>query len=185
LGMSEADAISAAMGRDLADVARLLNDLKLDTIMSPQEREAAASPDASPAQQAKLRIFERLKENSDKEIEQQQDLIEKKKGLSTAMQKVTEMYEALAELNVKDEDGENIVTAMDEFADALTNAGTSLSGVGDFADNFVESTLKTNELVTSVTKLNDEAITAISDLTTVVGKLKQDVGQIKSRYSGG
>ena len=185
LGMSEADAISAAMGRPLEEVAQLLNNLKFDTIMSPQEREAAASPDASPAEQAKLRIFEKLKENSDKEIEQQRELIQKREGLSTAMKKVTEMYEALAELNVKDEDGQNIVSAMDSFADALTNAGTSLSGVGDFADNFVESTLKTNELVTSVTKLNDEAITAISDLTTVVGKLQQDVGQIKSRYSGG
>jgi TP901 family phage tail tape measure protein len=185
LDMSEADAISAAMGRPLEEVARLLNDLKLDTIMSPQEREAAASPDASPAQQAKLRIFEKIKQKSDEEIKQQQDLIEKKKGLSTAMQKVTEMYEALAELNVKDEDGQNIVTAMDEFADALTNAGTSLSGVGDFASNFVDSTLKTSELVTSVTKLNNEAIGAVKELTTEVGRLKKELGQIKSRYSGG
>jgi uncharacterized protein Yka (UPF0111/DUF47 family) len=101
------------------------------------------------------------------------------------MQKVTEMYEALAELNVKDEDGQNIVTAMDEFADALTNAGTSLSGVGDFASNFVDSTLKTSELVTSVTKLNNEAIGAVKELTTEVGRLKKELGQIKSRYSGG
>jgi hypothetical protein len=39
--------------------------------------------------------------------------------------------------------------------------------------------------VTSVTKLNDEAITAINDLTTVVGTLKEDVGRIKSKYGGG
>jgi TP901 family phage tail tape measure protein len=185
LGMSEADTIAAAMGRPVEKIAQLLNDLKLDTIMSPQEREAAASPDATPAQQAKLRIFEKIKQKSDEEIKQQQDLIEKKKGLSTAMQKVTEMYEALAELNVKDEDGQNIVTAMDEFADALTNAGTSLSGVGDFASNFVDSTLKTSELVTSVTKLNNEAIGAVKELTTEVGRLKKELGQIKSRYSGG
>ena len=184
LDITEGQALAAVMGRPLEDLARILADLKMDTIMSPAEREAAALPEASPADQAKLAVAEKIREVTEAEIAQQQALITKRDGLAVAMDKATQMYNALAELNVKDEDGQNIVTAMKDFSTKLETAGNSLAGLENFSDTFVDSTLKTTELVTSVTNLNEGAIGAIKDLTTEVGKLKESVATMKSKFGG-
>ena len=184
LGISEAQAIAAAMGRPLEDIASILNQLKLDTIMSPLQREAATTMEATPAQKAQLRLYEAIKAKSDEEIKQQQNLIEKRDGLSLAMENLTKMYNSLASLGVTDEQGRNVVEEMSAFADALSGAGSGLAGLEEFGRKFTDSTIKTTELITSVNTLNSEAIVVIRDLNAVVKNLSDDVARMRSQYQG-